>query len=142
MTVFWSLATVMVVVALLFVLPPLLRKRELPAVSRDELNTEVIKAQLAELDADLAAGKLDQNQYATARTDLEAAGFASTVWRDTTAPAVAWYEAVSARLAASGPPTVGLHLIMGESTLPKLHNLGGSLRDGRIQAWQGVFSIA
>jgi cytochrome c-type biogenesis protein CcmH len=71
MTVFWSLATVMVVVALLFVLPPLLRKRELPAVSRDELNTEVIKAQLAELDADLAAGKLDQNQYATARTDLE-----------------------------------------------------------------------
>jgi len=71
MTVFWSLATVMVVVALLFVLPPLLRKRELPAVSRDDLNTEVIKAQLAELDADLAAGKLDQNQYATARTDLE-----------------------------------------------------------------------
>jgi len=55
----------------LFILPPLLRKRELPAVSRDELNTEVIKAQLAELDADLAASKLDQNQYATARTDLE-----------------------------------------------------------------------
>ena len=71
MTVFWSLAAVMVVVALLFVLPPLLRKRELPAVSRDELNTEVIKAQLAELDADLAVGKLDQNQYAAARTDLE-----------------------------------------------------------------------
>lgn len=71
MTVFWSLAAVMVVVALLFVLPPLLRKRELPVVSRDELNTEVIKAQLAELDADLAVGKLDQNQYAAARTDLE-----------------------------------------------------------------------
>jgi len=71
MTVFWSLAAVMLVVALLFVLPPLLRKRELPAVSRDDLNTEVIKAQLAELDADLAVGKLDQNQYAAARTDLE-----------------------------------------------------------------------
>ena len=77
-----------------------------------------------------------------ARTDLEAAGFESTVWRDTTAPTVAWYEAVSARLAASGPPTVGLHLLMGESTLPKMHNLGGSLRDGKIEAWQGVFSIA
>ena len=71
MTVFWSLAAVMLVVALLCVLPPLLRRHALPAVSRDELNTEVIKAQLAELDADLAAGKLDQNQYAAARTDLE-----------------------------------------------------------------------
>jgi cytochrome c-type biogenesis protein CcmH len=71
MTVFWSLAAVMVMVALLFVLPPLLRKRELTAVSRDDLNTEVIKAQLAELDADLAAGKLDQAQYAAARSDLE-----------------------------------------------------------------------
>ena len=71
MTVFWSLAAVMVMVALLFVLPPLLRKREVSAVSRDDLNTAVIKAQLAELDADLDAGKLDQAQYAAARTDLE-----------------------------------------------------------------------
>jgi cytochrome c-type biogenesis protein CcmH len=71
MTVFWSLAAVMVMVALLFVLPPLLRNRELSAVSRDELNTEVTKAQLAELDTDLAIGKLDQAQYGAARTDLE-----------------------------------------------------------------------
>ena len=71
MTVFWSLAAVMVTVALLFVLPPLLRKREPTAVSRDELNTEVIKTQLVELDADLAAGKLDEDQYGAARTDLE-----------------------------------------------------------------------
>jgi cytochrome c-type biogenesis protein CcmH len=71
MTVFWSLAAVMMMVALLFVLPPLLRKRELTAVSRDDLNTEVIKTQIAELDADLAAGKLDEDQYGAARTDLE-----------------------------------------------------------------------
>ena len=71
MTVFWSLAAVMVMVALLFVLPPLLRNRELLAVSRDDLNTEVIKSQLAELDTDLHAGKLGQDQYAAARTDLE-----------------------------------------------------------------------
>jgi len=71
MTVFWSLAAVMVMVALLFILPPLLRKRELSAVSRDELNTEVIRQQLAELDTDLAAGKLDKAQYGAARADLE-----------------------------------------------------------------------
>jgi len=71
MTVFWSLAAVMVMVALLFVLPPLLRSRKVAAVSRDDLNTEVIKTQFAELDADLAAGKIDQTQYAAARADLE-----------------------------------------------------------------------
>jgi len=71
MTVFWSLAAIMVMAALLFILPPLLRKRELSAVSRDDLNTEVIKSQIAELDADLAAGKLDEDQYGAARTDLE-----------------------------------------------------------------------
>jgi cytochrome c-type biogenesis protein CcmH len=71
MTVFWSLAAVMVMVALLFVLPPLLRNRERSAISRDDLNTEVIRSQLAELDTDLHAGKLDQSQYAAARTDLE-----------------------------------------------------------------------
>ena len=71
MTVFWSLAAVMTMVALLFLLPPLLRKRELSAVSRDELNIEVIRQQLAELDTDLEAGKLDKAQYGAARADLE-----------------------------------------------------------------------
>jgi len=71
MTVFWSLAAVMMMVALLFILPPLLRKRELSAVSRDELNIEVIRQQLAELDTDLEAGKLDKAQYGAARADLE-----------------------------------------------------------------------
>jgi len=71
MTVFWSLAAVMVMVALLFLLPPLLRNRKVVAVSRDDLNTEVIKTQFTELDADLEAGKIDQSQYAAARIDLE-----------------------------------------------------------------------
>ncbi len=71
MTVFWSLAAVMMMVALLFILPPLLRKRELSAVSRDELNIEVIRQQLAELDTDLEVGKLDKAQYGAARADLE-----------------------------------------------------------------------
>jgi cytochrome c-type biogenesis protein CcmH len=71
MTVFWSLAAVMVMVALLFLLPPLLRKRELPAVSRDELNTAVIRTQIADLNADMDAGRLDQAQYGAARIDLE-----------------------------------------------------------------------
>ena len=71
MTVFWSLTAVMVMVALLFVLPPLLRRRKLSAITRDDLNTKVIKEQLTELEADLTAGKLDQAQFEAARKDLE-----------------------------------------------------------------------
>jgi cytochrome c-type biogenesis protein CcmH len=71
MTVFWSLAAIMVMVALLFVLPPLLRNRSVTAVSRDDLNTNVIREQFAELDADLTNGKLDKAQYDAARKDIE-----------------------------------------------------------------------
>ena len=71
MTVFWSLAAVMVMVALLFVLPPLLRQRTAATVSQDELNTKVCREQLADLDADLAIGKLGQAQYDAARKDVE-----------------------------------------------------------------------
>ncbi|MDH3986562.1 MAG: c-type cytochrome biogenesis protein CcmI [Gammaproteobacteria bacterium] len=71
MTVFWSLAAVMMMVALLFVLPPLLRQRRTATVSRDELNTKVIREQFAELEADLAIGKLDRAQYDAARKDIE-----------------------------------------------------------------------
>jgi len=71
MTVFWSLAAVMMMVALLFVLPPLLRQRRAASVSRDELNTKVIREQFAELEADLAIGKLDRAQYDAARKDIE-----------------------------------------------------------------------
>lgn len=71
MTVFWSLAAIMVMVALLFVLPPLLRNRSITAVSQDDLNTNVIRQQLDDLDADLKTGKLDKAQYDAARSDIE-----------------------------------------------------------------------
>jgi cytochrome c-type biogenesis protein CcmH len=74
MTVFWGLATVMIIIALLFTVPWLLRAGRTPNKARpdlDAINTEIIKAQLAELDTDLKMGRLDENQYAAARHDLE-----------------------------------------------------------------------
>jgi cytochrome c-type biogenesis protein CcmH len=73
MTVFWSLAAVMVMIALLFILPALFRSRKpgTRGIDRDTLNVEVIRSQLAELDADLQIGRLSQDQYAAARRDLE-----------------------------------------------------------------------
>ena len=74
MTVFWGLATVMIIIALLFTVPWLLRAGRNPKKARpdlDTINTGIIKAQLAELDADLKMGRLDENQYTAARHDLE-----------------------------------------------------------------------
>jgi cytochrome c-type biogenesis protein CcmH len=73
MTVFWSLAAVMVLIALLFILPALFRtgKPGAAGIDRDTLNIEVIRSQIAELEADLQTGRLSQDQYAAARRDLE-----------------------------------------------------------------------
>ena len=71
MTLFWALAGIMLMVALLFTLPWLLRSNRQPDTDQDTVNTEVIKAQLAELEADLGSGRLDEAQYLSARQDLE-----------------------------------------------------------------------
>ena len=71
MTMFWLIAVGMIVLAMAFVLPPRFRRATKSTVNRDELNIELIKQQLAELEADLSDGKLDPSEYAAARKDLE-----------------------------------------------------------------------
>jgi len=72
MMLFWILAAGLMVLALAFVLPPLLsRKTRAGGPSQDELNLAVFRRQLQELDADLASGELEQAQYETAKRDLE-----------------------------------------------------------------------
>jgi cytochrome c-type biogenesis protein CcmH len=73
MTLFWVYATLLIGVALAFLVTPLVRSREkagasvAPAASR----LSVFRDQLAELDADLAAGTIERDQWETARGDLE-----------------------------------------------------------------------
>jgi len=71
MTVFWSLAVLLVLVALIFILPPLFRRPRAGGVRNDELNVQVIRDQLTELRADLESGRLDQAAYEAARHDLQ-----------------------------------------------------------------------
>ena len=67
MTIFWILAAGLAVLALVFVLPPLLhRGTGAPDLDHNALNLDVFRQQLAELDGDLALGRLDQDQYAAA----------------------------------------------------------------------------
>ena len=75
MTIFWILAAGLAVLAALFMAAPLLAGRGSGdgATEADQarINLELFKQQVAELDTDLAAGKLDRTQYEAARRDLE-----------------------------------------------------------------------
>lgn len=68
--VFWSISAMLLVAALLFLLPPLLRGSRARADASSTL--AVYRNQLAELDSDLAAGVLDRQQHAQASQELKA----------------------------------------------------------------------
>ncbi|HEC19919.1 MAG TPA: c-type cytochrome biogenesis protein CcmI [Gammaproteobacteria bacterium] len=75
MMVFWLVAVLLIAAALLFLLPPLIQKikrdTDEDTFDRDELNVTIFKDQLAELERDLAAGVLTQEQFDAAKHDLE-----------------------------------------------------------------------
>lgn len=73
MTVFLIVAAVLLAVALFFVLPTLLRQAAVvnPHALRAEVNLTVLRDQMRELDADLAAGTIDATAHASARQELE-----------------------------------------------------------------------
>lgn len=73
MTYFWIIAGIFIVVALLFVLPTLLRNREEDAnsVDNDDANVSVYRDQLAELEIDLNNDILSQEQYDKSKQELQ-----------------------------------------------------------------------
>jgi cytochrome c-type biogenesis protein CcmH len=69
---FGGIASLFVLVAFAFVLPPLLRRKPAAGhVDRAAVNVAIYHDQLAELKADLAAGELDAGQYEAARHEIE-----------------------------------------------------------------------
>lgn len=71
---FWCIAAMMLTLALLFVLPPLLR-RAAPASTDalDQLNVTVHRARLGELEEQFALGSLSEEQFRLARDELQRA---------------------------------------------------------------------
>jgi cytochrome c-type biogenesis protein CcmH len=71
-TGFVTVAVLLIALALAWVLPPLLRaRRGAGGVEREASNLELLRDQLAELDADLKSGTLSSGHYAKARAELE-----------------------------------------------------------------------
>ena len=73
MTMFWVYAALLTVLALNVLVMPLLRPRARSgaSVSRAASNLTVFRDQIAELDADLAAGTIGREQWEAARGDLQ-----------------------------------------------------------------------
>ena len=74
MILFWLICGVMLVVALMFVLPPALaadRSRAKDENARRDANIAIYRDQLSELEVDMRNGIVSQEQYAQDRDDIE-----------------------------------------------------------------------
>ncbi|MES2974302.1 MAG: c-type cytochrome biogenesis protein CcmI [Pseudomonadota bacterium] len=74
MSLFWILATALVVLALAMVLPALLRPargRHHPNTVQNSASLAVLRSQLTQIDAELAAGTLSAVQHARSRSEIE-----------------------------------------------------------------------
>ena len=71
MTEFIAIATVMVAIALAWLLWPLLRSVRRPEVERHVANASIYGDQFADLDADLRRGTISEASYVEARSELE-----------------------------------------------------------------------
>jgi len=71
MTAFVITIIALVLLALAFVVPVMLRKHELEADSRDQLNIRIAKDRLAELKQDLENGSISQEDFDQTRQELE-----------------------------------------------------------------------
>ncbi len=129
MTIFWILAAGLMLLAALFVAAPLLGSRSTATTNADveqtRVNLELFKQQLAELDADLAAGKLERTQYESARRDLERELLRDTEGSDDPKPGAAKLpgpRVTAAALLVAVPATaLALYLLLGErQIIPQL----------------------
>ena len=68
---FVLVAAAMIAIALACVLVPLLRGARPRGIAREASNVEILRGQVAELDADLASGVMPRERYEEARRELE-----------------------------------------------------------------------
>ena len=99
MTLFMLVAVFMLLAALMFVMPVLLRSsvRPSPGEANNEVNLTVLRDQLRELDVDLGNGLIDQAGYAAARAELEkrvASDVQNEAVPDSTGPNRRWSAAL------------------------------------------------
>jgi ubiquinone/menaquinone biosynthesis C-methylase UbiE len=72
------------------------------------------------------------------RKILEELDFSIRGWEDKSQPSLDWFVAVIEKLKLSGPPPLGLHLLMGNTAKTKFENNIRNLREGRFVVFQAI----
>lgn len=73
MTIFWIITAVMILAALAFIAPSLLRASELRESDRDKQNVVIARERLADLNREHATGSLSDEEYEQTKLELEQA---------------------------------------------------------------------
>ena len=116
MLLFWVLATLMTVVALAFVLVPMLRHRKTRGPSERDANLDVLRGQRREIEADIASGVLPAESRDEALAELVARAQSDLPDESTApSPASARRPWVAAAIVAVALPAVtfGTYLALG-----------------------------
>jgi len=115
MVVFWSLAALMVLAALAFVLVPLLRARPSAAPTVVEANLEVLRGQRREIEADVANGILPADAKDEALAELVDRAQGDLAPPAETPPVAARRPWIAAAVASVAVPAIafGLYLAVG-----------------------------
>jgi MPBQ/MSBQ methyltransferase len=66
-------------------------------------------------------------------------GFQEVAWEDKTGSAIDWIKQMIKRAQTSGPPPIGLHVLVGPQWSDMVKNLLRNLEEGRIRLAQGIF---
>jgi ubiquinone/menaquinone biosynthesis C-methylase UbiE len=74
------------------------------------------------------------------RSLLERLGFTTVRWEDTTEASIGFFDEALGRIERDGPPALGLHQLMGESTAEKFGNVRRNLADGHVCVAQAVMT--
>ncbi len=69
---------------------------------------------------------------------LASLGFHIQHWEDKTAASLEFFSQVVARIHSQGPPSVGIHLLMGDDYLSKFENIRNNLSESRACVIQAV----
>ena len=117
MTMFWVYAALLTALALAILVAPLVRNRSKSgeSISREASNLSVFRDQLAELDADLAAGTIGQEQWEAARADLQRGLLEDTSMEEISKAVPVARSGVVAFIVALAVPVaaVGMYLVLG-----------------------------
>ena len=80
---FWIISAILILIAMAFLLPPMLQKQRADDAIRRQQNILITNEQLAELEKRFEQGEIDQNDYQNSRDELELTLFSNVNDDDT-----------------------------------------------------------